>query len=87
MIRRFNRPDMPVVALARLVVVAQDALAADDKGQPVFKQVQASRHRRGQPPDHDIGECVRGDDDPPPDQFLRFHVVENNNKTARCEAG
>jgi len=36
---------VPVIALAGLIVVAQDAYTVDYKGQPIFEDMLASRNR------------------------------------------
>src|SRR4051812_18345270 len=51
----FLGADMLVIALARLVVKADDADAVDHERQPVLEGMTAARHRSRYAPDRDIG--------------------------------
>jgi len=50
----FPRADVPMIALARLVVVAKYADAIDHQGQPIFERVRRAWRGIGQPPDDQL---------------------------------
>jgi hypothetical protein len=46
--------DMPMISLARLIVVSHDANLIDDQRQPILEIVGAAANRLGQAPDNNL---------------------------------
>ncbi len=70
---------MPVISLAGLVVVAQDALAGNNVGEAVLVFMAGSAYRRGNPPDAQLREGIVADLVAFMKQPFRTHVVKYSN--------
>src|SRR5690606_20969666 len=76
--------EVPVIALAALVVVSNTALARRTEVQPILEPVPARRQRRGKLPDHDLHDRAIVPD------FLGVHeengtsVLHPSNIASRC---
>ena len=77
------RAPMPVVTLARLVVVAQHANLLHHIGQRVLEGVRAAPHRRRNTPHHQVGKRITAHHHAPSHHKLCLHVVNTDN-TLRC---
>ncbi|MCB1831921.1 MAG: hypothetical protein KDH19_00495 [Geminicoccaceae bacterium] len=73
--------DMEVIALARLIVEAQDAFAFRDQRQGIFEIVVRSANRLGHPPNLHFHEECRFELVAFVEKKLGFHVGEYNNTT------
>ncbi len=75
----FRLPDVPVIALSKLVVVPEDASPIDHERQPVFESVPAARRSLAEPPYDQLHEGVRGDDMTLVERQGGLHVGDNTN--------
>gem|GEM_PF-4981589 len=77
---------MPMIALARFIVVAQDAHFIDDERQPVLEGVARASHRSWQPPYDYFDKRTRIKHMPFIDQQFRRHVGLYNNAPVCCQS-
>ena len=82
---RLAIPDVPVVALAGFVVVAQLAVSGDDEGQRVFQIVPRPLDRPRHTPYPQFDESRVVDDVALIEQQKRFHVGMIDNAAMRCQ--
>jgi|SRR6266851_2195080 len=75
---------MPVIALAALVVVQDDALAGNHISEPVLEWMPGRRNGLSDTPNHHFNECVLSNHNPTPDQGSGLHVGDDTNTQACC---
>jgi len=78
-INRLDLADMPVIALARFVVVAHQALSADYQSQAILEPVCGAPDGARNAPDNDLGERILGENVAFVGQRLGLHVGECTN--------
>jgi hypothetical protein len=84
-IRLLGAPRVPMIALARLVVVSQHASSIDDKCQSILEPVGRSTSWPRQTPNDNLDEHTGVKHMPFVDQQLDFHVGVNNNAMRCCQ--
>jgi hypothetical protein len=81
--RRFlDVQHVPVVALPRLIVIAQDTGSIGDEGEPVFETVTRATHGSRDAPDHKFNERLAIEDMPLTQQQFSLCVGDHNNTGA-----
>src|SRR6266849_9405035 len=78
-IRLLDILHVPMVALARLVIVAQHANPIDNQRQPILERMARTPRRPRQPPNRDLDERTRVKHVPFIGEQLGFHVGGYNN--------
>lgn len=79
-------PDMLVIALAGLVVIAQQAYAVRHQGKPILEAMSAAAHGIGHPPDDNFHERRLRQAFAFAEQQFSFHVGIYANKSIRCQS-
>ena len=74
-----------VIALAGLIVEAQDTIPFDNQSEPILEPVRTSRKWRGQSPHDHFNEGIFGYDTTLIKQKPWLHVGDNNNTNECCQ--
>jgi len=76
---------MPMIALAALVVVSDDAVTGDHIGEPVLEGMPGWRNGLADTPNHNFDESIAGDHNTTPNQGNGLHVGDHAYTRVCCQ--